>query len=737
MRKFLSRVLCVVALGITLAAPSANAVDAATSLRVLSQGEGTLHRSDPTEQFVVHSERALHAQDVAPAAPEQPAAGIDKAEDGPAIVVTVRKPSITNKIDRRVYDVSARDDAFSNANDVLSRIPSVTVDPRGRIALRGNRQVKVLIDGVEGRPEVVSNLRASEIDRIEVMTNPSGQFASDGSGGIINIILKKKRKQGINGDVSLGADGDERYNFSGNVSYKTGRWTASAGAGSNHIRDLRTLNGLQQWSTPSGIETTTSANLTSFSRRFGFETARLVYDASINDRLELGFGNYHWRGSVDDSGIVQITGPSGAVVEDQKETIFTADNGFSAVWTFSYVHKGKVDGERFSLKLNRVDGRTADIADHHLSRTVPSPEDENYSYSNLSPTSSTSLGGDYERPFGTSRLTAGFWVETSDNDVRSRSENIAAIVPSESDFDTTFLYDRRTLAGYGTWQTPLARWVVMPGLRIESEQWNAGASSRDELRLLPSLSLNRPLSDTMRLVASYSKRTQRPDIIQLNPRRVYYSRYLVYEGNSDLRAQNTDSFEVGYEFTGKKFSSNGSLYYRVSHDPLTDARRVAADQTVIATVINADKSRAAGLELSAKGKITKTADYSVNLNVFDSEVNGVFGGETLRRQYVTWSGNAIVEFKPTHEDWLQLNLNGAGRSVMLQGYQTGFYRLDLAYRRKLTAKLTIAVNAMDLLNSSKQTTLFVTPEGESRTIGRAKRLAVMIGLTRKFGNSEQ
>jgi len=676
---------------------------------------------------------SFHAQaQEAPASVEE-----GQATQGPAIVVTARKPSVTNKIDRRVYDISARPDAFSTANDVLARIPSVTVDTRGRIALRGDSQVKVLIDGVDARPEVIANLRASDIDRIEVMTNPSAQFASEGGGGIINIILKTKRKSGLNGDLSVAGDDDGRYNLNGNIGYKAGRWTASAGIGSNLMRDIWISDGVQQWATPSGVETTTFASRTRPSRRPGHETIKVVYDASENDRLEFNFGNYHWQGEITETASATIVNSSGAVVVDQDETILTADKGYTTLWMATYVHKGKVEGERLNLNFFHSDGTTRDSVEHRLTRNAPTPDDTTYAYFNQSPNSTTSVRGDYERPFGTSRLTTGFSVETTESNIMSQSENIAAIVPSEADFDVSFLYDRRTLAAYGTWQTPLGRWVVMPGLRVESEQWDAGTSSWDDVRLLPSLNVNRPLTENLRITASYTQRTQRPELDQLNPRRTYLSRFLVYQGNPNLRSQDTDSYEVGYEFNRKTFNSNGSIYYRVNHNALTEARSIASDnQTVISSVINADESRATGVELSAKGKVTKAADYSVNLNVFDSEVRGVYGAQMLRRQYITWSGNAIVEYKPSSSDWVQFNLSGAGKTVTLQGYRTGFYRLDMAYRHTLTPKWTIAVNAFDLLNSSKQTYVFATPQGESQMVSRTKRMAIMIGISRKFGRSE-
>lgn len=658
-------------------------------------------------------------------------------EDQPDIIIKARKASVSNKMDRRVYDVSASPDAaFSTATDVLTRIPSVTVDPRGRIALRGDPGVKILVDGVEPRPGLLGSLQASDIERVEVVTNPSAQFSSDGSGGVINLILRKKRKDGLNGGASARRDDDGRYNVNANISYKTGRWTLSANAGFSRSYEVTTTDGLQQWDLGAGQETTVGHGLSTSSRRQAYENFSAIYDASDRDRFELSRNQYRWRTSTDDAGTVRITDASAQVIEDHAEDVFGSEGGGGGGWTLNYTRKGKMEGERFDLNLSRWDGETEDTSWHALSRNIPVLPAIGYGYFGGLSYAGTTLKGDYERPVGKARLNTGFQLDSSESESLRRSENIATIVPGEGDATYGFAQDGRTIAGYITWQAPVGRWGVMPGLRLEAADWTAGGSQHDELRLLPSLHLNRNLSDKAKLTASYSRRTARPEEWYLNPRRVYWSRFYAFEGNPDLKTQYTDAYEAGYEYVDKDFSANSSLYYRVNTDPVAETRRIGVDQLIIQTMTNADQSRAAGFEVSAKGRLSKKLDYSVNLNVFNKALSGLVGGEMLTRQALTWSGNTVVEYKPNTRDWFQFNLSGEGESVGLQGYTTGFYRLDMTYRHKLTPKLTLAVRAIDLLNSSKQTIVFATPEGESRTLSRKQGPSAMIGLGIKFGRSE-
>lgn len=423
-----------------------------------NKGEGVVRALPVVIAVLTIAPGLAHAQS---ADSPQPPAGEDggpkkDGEDAPDIVVTARKPSVTNAIDRRIYDISASPDAaFSTANDVLTRIPSVTVDPRGRIALRGDSQVKILIDGVEARPGMVNNLQASEIERIEVMTNPSGQFASDGSGGIINIVLKKKRKDGLNGAVSLRADDDSRYGFNASTSYKTGRWTAAILAGFSRTRDVTVFDGRQDWTTATGRETTNGYDLSVNGRRQAYEYATLAYAPTDRDKIELGFSHYRWRAATTDDGTVLITDASGQVIEDHAEAVRSYDQGSTGEVSLHYTHKGRVEGEKLDLHISRDGGRASDSAAHRLTRSTPAQPEAAYAYLNSSPDSGGSVKGDYERPFGKSRLTAGFALEQTESRIDSRSETIAAIVPGETDYQTRFDYERRIAAAYATWQTPL------------------------------------------------------------------------------------------------------------------------------------------------------------------------------------------------------------------------------------------------------------------------------------------
>ncbi|MGH1557004.1 TonB-dependent receptor domain-containing protein [Caulobacter segnis] len=227
----------------------------------------------------------------------------------------------------------------------------------------------------------------------------------------------------------------------------------------------------------------------------------------------------------------------------------------------------------------------------------------------------------------------------------------------------------------------------------------------------PSLNLSRQLGDDWKFVASYSHRTRKPDVYQLNPR-FFYSTVSAYRGNLRLRTQDTDSFEIGYEYGRRRFSSEGSLYYRRNEHEIISTQEWINSQTVVSSFVNAANSHSLGAEFTAKGELGPKANYSLNVNVFDTQIAGVVGGVSLQRQAVTYSGNAIVELKPTPHDWVQLSLNAQGKTPTLQGYTSGYSRLDLIYRHRLARHWILSLRGFDLANTSRQRTVFSTPDGE-------------------------
>ncbi|MFT4075120.1 MAG: TonB-dependent receptor plug domain-containing protein [Asticcacaulis sp.] len=253
----------------------------------------------------------------APSAKSSPSAEADKESKHTTIVVTGRRPEVSNKIDRRVYDVRSNPQSdIASLNDVLSSVPSVTIDPKGRIALRGDTQVKMLIDGNPANPAILRTLTAGQIDRIEVITNPSAQFSSDGAGGIINIVLKKKRSNGWSGTVNARGDDDGRYNLDMSAAVKRGKWALNMAAGIAHEKERTREDGEQSSTDESGTEITKGFDLSRSARRQWYANAEVDRQFTPNDTLSLTARLNNARMMARDSGVTDITDGAGAIAQE-------------------------------------------------------------------------------------------------------------------------------------------------------------------------------------------------------------------------------------------------------------------------------------------------------------------------------------------------------------------------------------------------------------------------------------
>lgn len=664
-----------------------------------------------------------------------------KPAEPTTVVVTGAKRTVTNKIDRRVYDVSTSPQAaFATLNDVLTRIPSVTIDPHGAIALRGSPQVRVLIDGHTANPAVLRTLTAAQIERVEVITNPSAEFSSEGSAGIINIVLKKKRANGLNGSVNARGDDDGRYNLDASATWKAGRWSFTAVAGASHGKEKTREAGHQTWTGDGAPQTTDGADLSTLSRRQVYANLQVDDQVTPKDKLSVKASlNNAWQ-MVRDPETTRIVDSAGQVLQNYGDLATDPTGEFVKEFEATYDHEGRIDGETLSLDLVRTHTESPETSRHDYRFDAPAAPDATYVQTIVAPEDETSFAADYERPVkGGGDLKTGFSLDTRDNHNWRTAEGLPSIVPGTVDGTSAFRFTDLTTAAYVTYQMPLGKWALMPGLRVEHVHWNADLISadddtrRDYWRWLPSLHLSRDLSDRLKWVASYSHRTQKPMAWELDPSIVYYSKSFAHAGNVALKPQDTDSLETGYEYEDGQFGSNGSVYVRKTYNAIVPTRTFTADDIIIASSVNAAHSLAAGVEYTAKGRFTKQLQYSVNLNLFDTEVEGMSGGELLRRTGGAYSGNAVLEYTPGAADWWQMTYSAQGRTLTLQGYTSGFDRLDVAWRHRLKTKWAFVVRGLDLLNSSKQQRLFVAPDGQTSAITRKQRPGVLVGLVYKFG----
>jgi outer membrane receptor protein involved in Fe transport len=691
----------------------------------------------------------------APAPAIRPAKPAPKPSDAPTAVegvtVTSDSTAMRTSIDRRSYsvanDLSAKTGSIA---DALRNIPSVEVDVQGNVSLRGDPNVTIMIDGKpssmfngDGKADALQQMPADQIDRVEVMTNPSAAYRPDGTAGIINLITKRSRKPGATGSFKLNVGPDGRYNTGVTGNLVKGKLTLSGDASYRYDRQAFWSNDDRE----------------SFSTALGGGAHTLQDGAFINSG-----GAVNLRGGVDYnltpkdrlSGEVRYRGMDYATRGDETYTTLTPATGLSYARTTSADldrKNGAVSGDwrhQFKGSEHELDAHleyeTTDFTrDGRGFIDYSQGLDQYETFGFGADQDRVNFKLDYTRPMpGESKLKAGLDLEGTDNDYDNHGARGDA--PDHLVVDTRqtnrFLYDQDVYAGYVTYERPFGDFTVLGGLRAEqveirtNQVTSAQKDDNSYFHVYPSLHMGYTLSQTQSLTANYSKRVQRPQAQDLNPYPVYQDPTNYRAGNPDLKPQITDSYELGYQYRKGPASYLATAYYRESRDGVADVVRELPTGVFLTTRENLAKSRNGGLELVANGKLTPKLSYNVSGNAYWNEIQSTTVGVAGTRSMTTLSGRASLSWQATPKDFFQLNGFTSGKRLSPQGYREPISLLNLGYRRKVNDKLNFVVTANDVLKSFQDTLVIDTPALRERTERTAKVRAVFFGFTYSFGGGK-
>ena len=716
--------------------------------------------------FALLAAASAHAQSTPPAqtpakpadktAPAQtpPAGQAQAGEDSPTVTITGTKPPVQHKADRDVYDVKNDPQAQSGAAaDVLNNVPSVSVDPQGNVALRGNSNVQVYVNGKpsaemqgDNRAASLQSMSAGDIDSVEVITNPSAQFGADTGGGIINIVMKRNRRPGGSANIRANIGNDGRYNsqFSGN--YTKGPMTLSFGANVRHeIRDSVTDSLLDRLTAPPGSTAKTTQHSTSSGEQnsTGFNVG-VDYNLSDYDTISAR-GNYT-SASRDGSGNTHSQGfdsNSVALSDYNRETVLREPRINSSA-QLEFDHRGKADGEDFKVQYRHSES-TSD-SNNSLTNTYVLPVQPALAnrVERFSETVINDISGDYVRPLSSDRALGLGWdvqgTKSDFNNQQTLQDLVGAPEHPDPVYSNRFKVDQTLTAAYVTYQTPLGKkWQLLAGLRVEDMQQTlhqvttGDKINTSQITWSPSLHFTYPLTESTKLRASYSHKINRPQAQALNPFLVYRDPLNVSSGNPFLKPQQIDSFEFGY--LASKFTAN--LYYNQSQDTIASTTSILPGNVLLTTRENAGRSRSAGGEYTINSKINDKLSYSLSLNVFYQELESIDRNSHLpvKNTGVSYTNNGSLTYSPTKADQFQLRGIFVGPQLDSQGSRSGFTMVNLSYSHTLTPKLKLLVIGNDLLNSQKfhseTTNSLVHTVSDTESPGQI----IFVGLSYTLGNA--
>ena len=679
-------------------------------------------------------------------AQEAPAAApAAKADDAPQTIVVEGK-KIQNKIDRQVYDNTKDiDSQTGTAADALNKVPSVNIDPSGNVTLRGNSSVQVYVDGKpsvmmqgDNRAGALQSMASGDIDSIEVMTNPGAQFSSEGSGGIINLVMRKNRKPGNTGAVNANV-GDGRYNASLNGARNTGKYTISGGLNIRHD-ERPSRSGSVSENLVNDITTEQSGASEGHNDNI---SANVGLDYNLGDKDTLGTQIAYSRRELDSSSLDNYAtyDADGAFLNgyqrNSRSTGPRDDFSFDVNWN----HTGALTGEslKVDLRLGRSTGDTATAATNtYTDRVTAETREAESDFHN------SVLSVDYVRPFGEAQMTTGVQITSDDN-----SFNNTATGDNSAGLISAFAYKQTITAGYATWQMPIGeKWTIMGGVRAEAldlDTENFGNPDTDAddttshinyTKFSPSAFATYDLGIGKKLRFSYSHRLQRPSPQDLNPFQTYQDPQNVSAGNPNLKPAETDSFEAGYEVSAGKTSYQIRGYYRQTEDSITSYSYYLPQTDPTATLVllttkqNAGENKAGGLEGNFNGKIGQKLSINANANLAYNRLTTPNTGE---QEATTLSGRVSLDYTITAKDRFQISYFGRGKQLTGQGYTGPFGMGNMSYRHQYTPKAALVVTVQDPFRTAKFRTVVDTDTVHSESARSLQGQVFMIGLSYTLG----
>lgn len=662
------------------------------------------------------------------------------------VVVQGQKSQLELSLDKKVFNVGQDlANAGGNAAEVLRNVPSVAVDVEGNVSLRGSSSVRILIDGqpsglVGTGGQGLEQLQASSIERIEVITNPSARYEAEGMGGIINIVLKKERKKGINGSFDLIAGHPTNFGAAANVNYRrknlnffvnyTATYRDTPGRRTLYqelYRDGNTFITEQNVSSSlTGMNNNARGGLDYFFNDNNILTAAYTYRISKGKR----YTNLEYRDYLNNTNNLQsITRRTQDESETEPNSEYTltykrnfAREGHELSADVRYLDNWESSDQLFTEKSFNPDGSAADSRE--ILQHSPNEETEKQLLFTL----------DYAHPFAEKgRLEGGLRSSSRDmnNDFTVTEENEEGhFIPIDS-LTNEFLYEENIHAIYGIIGNKIQKFSYQVGLRGEytdvttTLKKNNEINPRNYANLFPSVHLSYDLPKDHALQISYSRRVRRPQYNDLSPFMTYSDNRNYFSGNPDLEPEFSDAFEVGHIKYMDNGSISSSVFYRHTTGKILRIRRL--DEQGIATTLpeNLAIENSFGAEFTASYDLYRWWRMDGSLVFFQASIDGSNLSTDLQSD--TYSGQSRLSSRFTFWNGAELQLRGNYEAPQQtpQGIRKSIATLDLAASKDiLKDKGTLTFTIMDVFNSRRYRTVMegTTFYTEINSQGRLRQL---------------
>lgn len=666
------------------------------------------------------------------------------------VSINAKKAIYSNSLDRKVYHVDQDITAKSgSAAEVLQNVPLVQVDLDGNVTLR-NATTTILINGKvsplmgKNAAATLQQLPANSIERIEVITNPSAKYKPDGTGGIINIILKKNTKRGLNGSATVNGGNGKRYNANTTLNYNPGALNIF---GSYSIRqDDRTRltsNNRTQTNELSNAKSYYQDLITAQSRPFS-NIANLGIDYNLDDHTTVGLsGSYYLRNMhKHDLTHKMIRSETGDQSYDRKRENFEQESQRNAAFYLEH----SFSKEDHKLRLEFDIAHAPEVENNRYKNTFILPavaeQLDNTIIKQNSDQQHLSLA--YENPLsGHSKLEAGYDGQFNKSDLDFYGE---AYDPGQQQFLTDlqktnrFIYQENVQALYGTFSYENQKFSFMAGLRTEYADLNSRLITTNTtipnhyFKLHPSLHLTYKLKENKQLQLNYSKRVRRPEADELNPFAEYADPTNVRVGNPLLLPEIIHSIETGYQWNNSIFSILPGIYYRYTQNRFTAVTQPLNDSVLVTRQQNLAADRAFGADLVFSANVSNRLMINLTGNVFYNEIDAANLGYSAKKSTISWSSNFNSSYSITGSSTLQLNSTYKSSRLTPQGKYLPSFVMNLGFRQEVLAKkASVYLTASDIFKSQRQVLSLQGPLLTQDIHIKSNSRIVYLGFSYNFG----
>lgn len=669
------------------------------------------------------------------------------------VVVEGKRSTYTQTIDKKIFSVGTDlTSSTGSVSDLMQNIPSLQVDIEGKVSLRGSENVQILINGKpsammgKNRAMVLQQLPANSIERIEIITNPSAKFKPDGTAGIINLILKKERKEGFNGTLTGNVGNKNRYNSSMALNYHKGGLNLYGSYG------LR-LDRRDRYSKDNRIETDSLTG----ERSYMFQSI----DSKARPTSNIGQLGFEWE--IDDKNAIEASANFNYMTFLREDTTLTQNWDRNQVFTSNYNryrHDDEYEREiEMAAKYTRKISEDQEFSIDFTHNVQKEQEDNKFSNKYLIPVLPDSkdntliwqasnqnlLRVNYLRPSGKdAELELGYELEADRNDLNFKAENLVGSTwIKDKAKSNQFLFDETVHAFYATDKQTFGKFGLMAGLRAEQSIITSHLVTIDSIipnnyfSIYPTLHTSYNFSEASQWQLNYSKRINRPEGDDLNPFPEYRDPYNLSAGNPKLKPEQIHSVETGYLFHKGANTFSATIYYRNTYNKLTEITKLIKNNTVLLTTKeNLASSSSTGLEAIVNRTLSKIATVNLNFNGYFNKLDATNLGYSGSKTAFSWNTALNTNFNITKLLMVQVNSRYTSAILTPQGERQPTFivntgaRYDL-FKRKASLMLTVS----DLFDTFRNRTI-VNITGLHREIEsrRAPRI-VYLGFVYHFGST--